>query len=99
MGRHEIRLRRQRMTSRRIEGHKDYRALLDQHNKKSRRGRLLRSLIYVIIVLVLALLILFSLKKLYASHGEVPVQTHHTIISRPGIADQVQLNPQEDGNT
>ena len=42
MGRHEIRLRRQRMTSRRIDHHKNFSDLLQEHQKTNRTKRLIK---------------------------------------------------------
>lgn len=49
MGKHEIRLRRKMMTSRRIERHKNYAGLMKQHHKTQRTRTIVR---WVVIVLV-----------------------------------------------
>lgn len=45
MGRHEIRLRRQRMTSRRIDGHKNFTDVLQEHERTSKTKRLIKLLL------------------------------------------------------
>lgn len=45
MGRHEIRLRRQRMTSRRIDNHKNFMDVLQEHERTTRTKRLIRLLL------------------------------------------------------
>ncbi len=42
MGRHEIRLRRQRMTSRRIDHHKNFTDVLQEHQRTNRTKRLIK---------------------------------------------------------
>lgn len=49
MGKHEIRIRRKMMTSRRIERHKNYAGLMKQHHKTQRTRTIVR---WVVIVLV-----------------------------------------------
>lgn len=63
MGRHEIRFRRQRMTSRRMERHKNYQEILSQH-KSRRRVRIARLVLYILAFLVLMLVLLFGLGRL-----------------------------------
>ena len=53
MGRHEIRLRRHRMTSRRIEGHKNYYDVLRRHKRTNRLKRLFKLLVLLIFFLAL----------------------------------------------
>lgn len=52
MGRHEIRLRRKVMTSRRIERHKNYAGLMDQHHKLKRTRSIVRWAIFILIFLM-----------------------------------------------
>ena len=63
MGRHEIRFRRQRMTSRRMERHKNYQEILSQH-KSRRRIRIARLVLYILAFLVMMFILLFGLGKL-----------------------------------
>ena len=55
MSRNDIRLRRKRMTSRRIERHKDYDALMSRYN----RGNWARRMVKWIIVLIAILLAIY----------------------------------------
>ncbi len=61
MGKHEIRLRRKSMTSRRIERHKNYAQLMDKHHKSKRLKRVVQWLIYIFIFLVGLFAIYYSL--------------------------------------
>lgn len=63
MGRHEIRFRRQQMTSRRMERHKNYQDILDQHQSQ-RKTRWVRIILYIIAFLVLVFLLIFGLGQL-----------------------------------
>ncbi|MEP2773077.1 MAG: hypothetical protein ABJH05_13080 [Fulvivirga sp.] len=53
MGRHDIRLRRKRMTSRRIESHKNYYEVMRRHQKTSRLKKVFKLLILLIFFLAL----------------------------------------------
>ncbi len=63
MGKHEIRLRRKSMTSRRIERHKNYAQLMDKHHKSKRLKRVVQWLIYIFIFLVGLFAIYYSLSR------------------------------------
>lgn len=63
MGRHEIRLRRQMMTSRRIQRHKNYAGLLEQHRKLQRNRSIMRWVVYVLLFLVSMLLVYYVINK------------------------------------
>lgn len=53
MGRHEIRLRRKRMTSRRIESHKNYYDVLRKHQRTNRIKKVFKLLILLVFFLAL----------------------------------------------
>ncbi len=96
MGRHEIRLRRNRMTSRRMERHKNYQDILRQH-RQHRRGRIVKILLYMIALLALIFVIYFAMHRVSESketEDTRPVTAQ--IISRPDI--DFSLNKKEDGN-
>ncbi len=100
MGRHEIRLRRKRMTSRRIQSHKDYRMLMEKHRRSSRGKKLLRSVIYILILLSMLLLIYFGVQKLTATApDEAPESAQTENVSRPGLTNYVELKPMKDEPT
>ena len=65
MGRHEIRLRRHKMTSRRIEGHKNYYDVMKKHQRGSRTRRLLK-LVLLFLFFVLLLGVVYFTSKLVA---------------------------------
>lgn len=64
MGKHEIRLRRKNMTSRRIEGYKNYYEIMRRHKKSMHNKRLGKSLLYILFVLGLALILYFAFYKI-----------------------------------
>ena len=53
MGRHDIRLRRKRMTSRRIESHKNYYEVMRRHQKTSRLKKVFKLVVLLIFFLAL----------------------------------------------
>ena len=63
MGRHEIRLRRKMMTTRRIERHKNYASLLEQHHKSQRNRTIMRWVVYVLLFLMSAMVIFYAVDK------------------------------------
>ena len=75
MGRHEIRLRRQRMTARRMEQHKNYQEILTRH-RSHRKARVIRLVLYILAFLILMLILLFGLDKIWPESKEKePVNT------------------------
>ena len=103
MGRHEIRLRRKKMTSRRIESHKDYYDLLRRHERTSIGKKIIKVIIYIIILLGVMMLGYFALQKTGKSAKEEsnPGQAamNLTITSRPGVSLHVLLNTKQNGKT
>lgn len=63
MGKHEIRLRRKSMTSRRIERHKNYAQLMDKHHRSKRLKRIVQWLIYVFIFLLGLFVVYYSVSR------------------------------------
>ncbi len=86
MGRHEIRLRRNRMTSRRMERHKNYQDILRQH-RKQQRSRLVRILLYLLALIALVFIIYLGFERLSArnARGEEKIRPVTAQISRPDI--------------
>lgn len=77
MNRHDIRLRRERMTTGRMQRHKDYKELMEKHKRTSRVKRASAWLGAVIIVLLLGLLLLAvfkRLEKIFGSKEPVPTE-------------------------
>lgn len=62
MGRNEIRLRRQLMSSGRIARHRNYTELMRQHDKEVRLKRVLRVFTYFLIILFLLILLLIVIR-------------------------------------
>lgn len=63
MGKHEIRLRREQMTSRRIQRHKNYAELMRSHEKASRLKKMLRLLYALLFLLGMAAVIYMAFTK------------------------------------
>lgn len=97
MGRHEIKLRRQRMTSRRIEGHKDYNSLLIKHKsyRTKRLVKLFSLLLFFIALIVFTYIALTGKSENQATKPTSEAQT----ISRPDVLINVNLNTEKDGKT
>lgn len=98
MGRHDIRLRRHRMTSRRIEGYKDYSALLEQH-KNSRLKRLIKMIFLLLFFVALSLFTYYIVSKVEEKKNNKPAK-QAMITSRPGFLNNYQLlNTENYGKT
>lgn len=78
MGKHEIRLRRKSMSSRRIERHKNYAQLMDKHHKSKRLKRIVQWLIYVFIILMMLFGLYYTLS--HKSGPQTDAQTHETTV-------------------
>ncbi|MEM7109459.1 MAG: hypothetical protein AAF519_14635 [Bacteroidota bacterium] len=91
MGRHEIRLRRHRMTSRRIEGHKNYYDVMRKHQRGSRLKRLLK-LVLLFLFFVLLLGIVYFTSRLMTN--EEPATIENGQVSMV-ISDLESLAPQK----
>ena len=63
MGKHEIRLRRKMMTSRRIERHKNYAGLMEQHHKTQRTRTIIRWVVYVLVFLMSLMVVYYAIEK------------------------------------
>ena len=98
MGRHDIRLRRHRMTSRRIEGYKDYSALMDQH-RSSRLKRLIKMIFLLLFFIALSLFTYYVVTKVEDKKQDASTEEAMTT-SRPGVLniDQI-LNTENYGKT
>jgi len=68
MGRNEIRLRRQKMSSGRIAQHRNYGQLMERHERDVKIRRITRTVIYFLIVLFL--FIVFLLVKRWENNRE-----------------------------
>ena len=93
MGRHEIRLRRQKMTSRRIESHKNYYEVLKRHEKSNKTRKVAR-LILMLLAFILLVAMTYYATKMISSQNETPVENNQVSIttSRPGTIQYVSLN-------
>ncbi|MBL3654718.1 hypothetical protein [Fulvivirga sediminis] len=101
MSRHEIRLRRKKMTSRRIESHKNYHDILKQHEKSSVGKRVVRLIIYVLILIGLLLIAYFAVKVVGAKNEKSACNEHieKENTSRPDDFINVTLNMTDNGKT
>ena len=75
MGRHEIRLRRQQMTSRRIQRHKNYAGLLEQHKRTERVRSIVRWVIYLLMFLM-GLMIVYGVVNFNKSPEKVNMKNN-----------------------
>lgn len=96
MGRHEIRLRRKRMTSRRIESHKNYYDVLRKHQRTSRMKRLIK---LIVLLIFFVALIFFSYQILVKvdetqDNNVTPQKSEQSAYktSRPGDLINFHLN-------
>ncbi|MCK6618730.1 MAG: hypothetical protein L6Q51_13920 [Cyclobacteriaceae bacterium] len=62
MGRNEIRIRRQLMSSGRIARHRNYTELMRQHDKEVRLKRVIKVFTYFLIILFLLILLLIIIR-------------------------------------
>jgi cell division septal protein FtsQ len=59
MGKHEIRMRRQRLTARGTERFKNYGAVLKQHEQEKRMKKIVRVFTFFLLIVVVVVLILW----------------------------------------
>ncbi|MTI21273.1 hypothetical protein E1176_09595 [Fulvivirga sp. RKSG066] len=89
MGRHEIRLRRKRMTSRRIEGHKNYYDVLRKHQRSSRLKKLFKLIVLLLFFLALVFFSYSLLTKVNEAEKSEPTSTMTIKTSRPGDLNHI----------
>ncbi|MBX2964080.1 MAG: hypothetical protein KF687_16320 [Cyclobacteriaceae bacterium] len=81
MGRNEIRLRRNMMSSGRIARHRNYTELMRQHDRDTRLKRILRVFTYFLIVLFLLIILLIVVrwesKQTEKSDNKSSVESFH----------------------
>ena len=92
MGRHDIRLRRHRMTSRRIEGYKDYNSLMERH-RSGRAKRLVKFFFLLLFFVALMFFIYYLMPTLTSDKSNEPAPQAQKI-SRPGVLNEFSLNTQ-----
>lgn len=89
MGRNEIRIRRQQMSSGRIARHRNYSELMRQHDKEVRLKRVLRVFTYFLIILFLLILLVIVIrwegKQRNESTSEKINHSNSVTILKPGI--------------
>ena len=98
MGRHEIRLRRQKMTSRRIESHKNYYEVLKRHERSIKTRKMVR-LVLLLLAFILLISMVYFTAKLISPQNDDPSENEQVsiTISRPGIIQYVSLNTTKNG--
>ena len=99
MGRHEIRLRRHKMTSRRIEGHKNYYDVMKKHQRGNRMKRLLKMILLVFFFVLLLGAIYLTSKLLADKESSESTIYNSELISRPDISINVKCKTTNDGKT
>ena len=97
MGRHEIRLRRNRMTSRRMERHKNYQDILRQHRKRQ-RTRFVRILLYLLALIALILIVYLGFERLSAREAQAQ-DTRRPVTAQISRPDIVSPTPSNNGKT
>ena len=85
MGRHEIRLRRKTMTSRRIQRHKNYTGLLEQHKKTQRTRSIVRWVVYVLMFLIGMMMVYYAVEKAGA-HKKNTKDKMSIVVSKPSAS-------------
>lgn len=59
MGKHEIRMRRQRLTARGTERFRNYDAVLKQHEQEQKMKKIVRVFVFFLLIIVVVILITF----------------------------------------
>jgi hypothetical protein len=98
MGRHEIKLRRHKMTSGRIEGFRNYHDVLERHRRAGRMRKVFKLTLFLLffIVLLLASYFFFSKKD---KKNDASLNKQAFTISRPGVLINYSLNTINNGKT
>ena len=60
MGKHEIRMRRQRLTARGTERFRNYDAVLKQHEQEQKMKKIVRVFVFFLLIVVVIILITFA---------------------------------------
>ncbi len=60
MGKHEIRMRRQRLTARGTERFRNYDAVLKQHEQEQKMKKIVRVFVFFLLIIVVVILITFA---------------------------------------
>jgi len=85
MGKNEIRLRRQQMSSGRIAHHRNYDEVLSRHERHLKMKRLMRILIYILITVVLVVIFLsFFLVRRLEQQKREPGNTTSSVVYNQG---------------
>ncbi len=99
MGRHEIKLRRHRMTSGRIEGFRNYHEVLERHKKASRMRKVFKLLFFLLFFIMLLLMTFFLVTK-SGKDSDASSEKQTMTISRPGVfINNYSLNTENNGKT
>lgn len=79
MGRNEIRLRRQQMTSGRIARHRNFGDLLSRHEREQRMKKMMRMVVYFLIIafflIIFMIVIRWERREQIREQNQLPVQT------------------------
>ena len=76
MSKHEIRLRRQKLTARGSERFRNYGAVLQRHEKETRIRKIIRvfSFLFIILIVVMLIIILVNVESRAMVRSSVPPQ-------------------------
>jgi Zn-dependent M32 family carboxypeptidase len=85
MGKHEIRMRRQRLTARGTDRFKNYSAVLKQHEEEKRMKKIVRVFVFfLLIALVIILIMMVSRWEKKAKEKKLPVTSYQLKVSASG---------------
>jgi hypothetical protein len=83
MGRNEIRLRRQRMSSGKIAQHRNYAEVMRQHEHDVKFKRIFRVFVYFLIILVLIILLVIVFRWEKRANKKAFVQPSELFVTPP----------------
>ncbi|MCU0397054.1 MAG: hypothetical protein MUC73_03025 [Cyclobacteriaceae bacterium] len=89
MGRNEIRLRRNTMSSGRIARHRNYSELMRQHDRESKLKRIFRVFIYFLIVLFFLIILLMVIRW----EGKRNEKVSEIAIEQNNLSNTTKHNP------
>ncbi|MCA6378895.1 MAG: hypothetical protein IM606_07335 [Cytophagales bacterium] len=85
MGKHEIRMRRQRLTARGTDRFKNYGAVLKQHEEEKRMKKIVRVFTFFLLILVVIILIVIVNRwEKKAKEKKLPVTSYQLKVSASG---------------
>ena len=87
------------MTSRRMEGHKNYYEVMKKHQRSSRIKKAIRLTLLLLFFILLITMVYFSFKMTIPEEDIIENESISLTISRPDISQYVSLNKMINGKT